>query len=40
MTNYALAYTLVGQDGETMVVILVGTHENFYEELKRYMRSA
>ena len=37
-TNYELAYTLVEQDGETVVVILAGTRENFYEELKRYMK--
>ena len=39
-TNYELAYTLIEQqDGETIVVILAGTRENFYEELKRYMKS-
>jgi hypothetical protein len=38
-TNYELAYTLIEQDGETVVVILAGTRENFYEELKRYMKS-
>ena len=37
--NYELAYTLIEQDGETVVVILAGTRENFYEELKRYMNS-
>ncbi len=36
-TNYELAYTIVEEDGETVVVILAGTRENFYEELKRYM---
>ncbi|MDR3314318.1 MAG: type II toxin-antitoxin system RelE/ParE family toxin [Oscillospiraceae bacterium] len=38
-TNYELAYTLVEQDDEVVVVILAGTRENFYEELKRYMKS-
>ena len=38
-TNYELAYTLVEKDGETVVVILAGTRENFYEELKRYMKN-
>ena len=38
-TNYELAYALIEQDGETVVVILAGTRENFYEELKRYMKS-
>ena len=38
-TNYELAYTLIEQDGETIVIILAGTRENFYEELKRYMQN-
>ena len=37
-TNYELAYTIVEEDGKTVVVILAGTRENFYEELKRYMK--
>lgn len=37
-TNYELAYTVIEQNGETVVVILAGTRENFYEELKRYMQ--
>lgn len=37
-TNYELAYTIIEEDDETVVVILAGTRENFYEELKRYMR--
>jgi len=37
--NYELAYTLVEQDGEVVVIILAGTRENFYEELKRYMKN-
>ncbi len=36
-TNYELAYTIIEEDEETVVVILAGTRENFYEELKRYM---
>jgi len=38
-TNYELAYTLVERDGETVVVVLAGTRENFYEELKRYINT-
>jgi hypothetical protein len=38
-TNYELAYTLVEKDGETVVVILAGGRENFYAELKRYMKN-
>jgi len=37
--NYELAYTLIEQDGETVVIILAGTRENFYEEVKRYIKS-
>ncbi|GHV32054.1 addiction module toxin RelE [Clostridia bacterium] len=37
-TNYELAYTLVEKDDETVVVILAGTRENFYDELKRYFK--
>ena len=37
-TNYELAYTIIEEDSETVVVILVGARENFYEELKRHMK--
>ena len=37
-TNYELAYTIIEEEDETVVVILAGTRENFYEELKRYMK--
>lgn len=36
-TNYELAYTVEQQAEETVVVIMAGTRENFYEQLKRYM---
>lgn len=35
-TNYELAYTIKEEKGEIVVVILAGTRENFYEQLKRY----
>ena len=39
-TNYELAYTIeIGNDGKAVVVIMAGTRENFYEQLKRYMKS-
>ncbi len=38
-TNYELAYTVEYQNGEIIVVIMAGTRENFYEELKRYMKN-
>ena len=37
-TNYELAYRMYEEDGQMVVVILAGTRENFYEELKRYMK--
>lgn len=37
-TNYELAYTVEYQEDEIIVVIMAGTRENFYEELKRYMK--
>ena len=43
-TNYELAYTIEyvqieGQDEPEMVIIIMaGTRENFYDELKRYMK--
>lgn len=38
-TNYELAYTVEYVDDKVIVVIMAGTRENFYEELKRYMKS-
>ena len=37
-TNYELAYRIYEEDGQIVVVILAGTRENFYDELKRYMK--
>lgn len=37
-TNYELAYTMVVEDDAIIVVIMAGTRENLYEELKRYMK--
>lgn len=36
-TNYELAYRVEYVDGQIIVVIMAGTRENFYDELKRYM---
>lgn len=38
-TNYEIAYTVIEENDKTVVVILAGTRENFYNELKRYMKS-
>ena len=37
-TNYELAYRIYEDNGQMVVVILAGTRENFYDELKRYMK--
>ena len=37
-TNYELAYSVEHQRDKIIVVIMAGTRENFYDELKRYMR--
>ncbi len=34
--NYELAYTIHEIDNKQVVILLAGTRENFYEELKRY----
>lgn len=37
-TNYELAYTIECVNGEIVVVVMAGTRENFYDELKRYIK--
>ena len=36
-TNYELAYTVVYEADRIIVVVMAGTRENFYKELKKYM---
>ncbi len=38
-TNYEIAYTVERVGDEVIVVIMAGTRENFYEQLKRYLKS-
>ena len=38
-TNYELAYTVEYVDNKIIVIILAGTRENFFEELKRYFKT-
>ena len=38
-TNYELAYTLEYLEDKVLVVIMAGTRENFYDQLKQYMRN-
>lgn len=37
-TNYEISYKIYEEDGKIVVVILAGTRENFYEELKKYLK--
>ncbi len=38
-TNYELAYTIEYEEDKIIVVIMAGTRENFYDELKQYMKN-
>lgn len=37
-TNYEIAYRIYENNNRAIVVIMAGTRENFYKELKRYMK--
>lgn len=37
-TNYELAYTVEYLEDLAVIVIMAGTRENFYDQLKRYMK--
>lgn len=37
--NYEIAYTILEKE-VVITIIMVGTRENFYKELKRYIKSA
>ncbi len=37
-TNYELAYTVEEVDGKIIIILLAGTRENFYDELKKYLK--
>lgn len=37
-TNYELAYTVERVGEKVVVVIMAGTRENFYDQLKRYLK--
>lgn len=38
-TTYEIAYK-INEETDVILIILIGTRENFYEELKRYIRSS
>jgi len=35
--NYEVAYRIIEEGEQVVIIILAGTRENFYQELKRYM---
>lgn len=37
-TNYELAYTVEYVEDKIIVIIMAGTRENFYEQLKQYIK--
>lgn len=37
--NYELSYTVEYLENKIIVVIMAGTRENFYDQLKQYMRN-
>lgn len=37
-TNYELAYTVEYSEDVVVVIIMAGTRENFYDQLKQYMK--
>lgn len=39
-TNYELAYTVEYSKEKVIVVIMAGTRENFYDQLKQYRRKS
>lgn len=39
-TNYELAYRVEYIDEEIIIIIMAGTRENFYEEIKRFLKSS
>lgn len=38
-TNYELTYTVEYVEDKVIVVIMAGTRENFYDQLKQYMKN-
>jgi mRNA interferase RelE/StbE len=36
--NYEIAYTISEVNGKKIIVLLAGTRENFYEQVKRYIK--
>ena len=37
-TNYEIAYKIYEENNKLVIIILAGSRENFYDELKRYLK--
>ena len=37
-TNYEISYKIYNEKENIVIIILAGTRENFYEELKKYLK--
>lgn len=37
-TDYRIAYRIYEEEGKFVIVVLAGTHEGFYREIRRYMK--
>ena len=37
-TNYEISYKIYEYENRTVIIILIGTRENFYKELKKYIK--
>lgn len=38
-TNYEISYGIYEKEDKKVIIILIGTRENFYNELKKYIKS-
>lgn len=36
-TNYEICYEVIEDNGKVIIVFMIGTRENFYKELKRFL---
>lgn len=39
-TNYEISYGIYEEQNKKVIVILIGTRENFYNELKKYIKNS
>ncbi|WP_099951108.1 type II toxin-antitoxin system RelE/ParE family toxin [Ezakiella peruensis] len=37
-TNYEICYQVIQKEDTTILIVMIGTRENFYKELKRYIK--